>query len=243
MKRIFYLLLLSLPFYQCAKTSTSTTAGFRANPLADSVQIFTVQPDEIVPEKSDFVREIVMGASLFSSNCGYKNLMNYANFTAKQSGANVIHLTEIKRPAMGNGCYHITAKLYKNTDAVQLEKLAMEQKLANQSRLPKDADYAIVHFYRPKNFEGAAVSYNIKMDDQGVIGRSSNGHQFEYKITTFGKHRFFGKTKKPDSAVLDIQKGKEYFIRCGVTKGSGIAIPDMYVIENYVGIREMAEMQ
>jgi len=243
MKRVYYLLLLSLPLYQCAKTSTSTTAGFRANPLPDSVQVFSLQPDEVVPDKSEFVREIVMGESLFSTNCGYKNLMNYANFTAKQSGTNLIHLTEIKRPAMGNGCYHITAKLYKNTDTSQLEKLATERKLENKSRLPKDADYAIVHFYRPKNFEGAAVFYNIKMDDQGTIGKSSNGHHFEYKITNFGKHRFFGKTKKPDSVVLDIQKGQEYFVRCGVAKSTSIAIPDIYVIENYVGIREIAEMQ
>ncbi|MDQ6482043.1 hypothetical protein [Dyadobacter sp. LHD-138] len=242
MKKIVYLLALSLLFLQCAKRSTSPTDAFRANPLADSIQIYTLQPDENVPEKSEFVRDIQMGTSMFSSNCGYKNLMNYAQFTARQSGANLIHLTEIKRPVLGNGCYHVTAKLYKNADPTQIEKLANEQKRANQSRLPKDADYAIVNFYRPKDLDGVAISYNIKMDDQGTIGRSSNGHQFQYKVTTFGKHRFLGKTRKGDSVVLDIQKGQEYFVRCGVTKGNSIAIPDMYVIENYVGIREIAEM-
>ncbi|SEJ38394.1 hypothetical protein SAMN05216327_109159 [Dyadobacter sp. SG02] len=242
MKRILPLLSLCFILSQCAQKTASTTAGFRANPLADSIRIFTLQPDEAIPEKSEFVRDIQMGASLFSSNCGYKNLMNYAHFTAKQSGANVIHFTEIKRPVMGNGCYHINAKLYKNTDDAQLAKLANEQKVANQSRLPKDADYAIVHFYRPKSYDGAIISYNIKMDDQGSIGKSSNGHQFQYKVTSFGKHRFVGKTKKTDSVTLDIQKGQEYFIRCGVAKGPSISLPDMYVIENYVGIREMAEM-
>lgn len=243
MKKIFYLFSLGLAFWQCAQKPASSTVGFRANPLADSVHIYTLQPDEAVPEKSEFVRDIQMGASLFSSNCGYKNLMNYARFQAKQSGANVIHFTEVKRPALGNGCYHVSAKLYKNEDATQIEKLAQAQKAANKSRLPKDADYAIVHFYRPKDFDGAAISYNIKMDDQGIIGKASNGHGFQYKITAFGKHRFFGKTRKPDSVTLDIQKGQEYFVRCGVTKGSGISIPDMYVIDNYVGMREMAEMQ
>ncbi|PSL23847.1 hypothetical protein [Dyadobacter jiangsuensis] len=243
MKRILYLLSVALACWQCAQKASTSTAGFRANPLADSVHVYTLQPDESVPEKSEFVRDIVMGASLFSNNCGYKNLMNYARFQAKQSGANVIHFTEIKRPALGNGCYHISARLYKNDDAAQLGKLAGAQELANQSRLPKDADYAIVYFYRPKDFEGAAIGYNIKMDDQGTIGRASNGHQFQYKITSFGKHRFFGKTKKQDSVTLDIQKGQEYFVRCGVTKGNSISLPDMYVIENYVGIRELAEMQ
>jgi len=227
---------------QCAKLNSSTSTTFRANPLADSVKIYTLQPDETVMDKSELVREIQMGSSMFSSNCGYKNLMNYANFTAKQSGANVIHLTEIKRPALGNGCYHITAKLYKNFDVNQLLKLEEEQAIANQSRLPKDSDYAVIHFYRPKNYDGALISYDIKMDDLGTIGRSSNGHQFDYKMTTFGKHRFFGKTKKSDSVTLDIKKGQEYFIRCGVAKGSSISIPDMYAIENYVGIREISEM-
>lgn len=243
MKKIFCLLASVLIFGQCARTNTSTTGVFRANPLADSIDIYTLQPDEVIPDKSEFIRDIQMGSSLFSNNCGYKNLMNYAHFTAKQSGANVIHFTEIKRPALGNGCYHITARLYHNTDASQLEKLAAEKKHANQSRLPKDADFAVVHFYRPRNYEGAAMSYTIKMDNQGKVGKSSNGHQFQYKVTTFGKHRFFGKTKKTDSVVLDIQKGQEYFIRCGVTKGTGIAVPDMYAVENYVGIREMEEME
>lgn len=243
MKRIFYLTALSLAFYQCAQKTASTPAGFRADPLPDSIQIYAFQPEEDLPEKSEFVRDIQMGASLFSSNCGYKNLMNYAQFTARQSGANVIRFTEIRRPTMGNGCYHVTAKLYKNNDAAELAKIADQRKVANASRLPKDADYALVHFYRPKDFEGAAVFYNIKMDNKETVGKSTNGHQFEYKITTFGKHRFVGKTRKADNVVLDIQKGQEYFVRCGVTKGMDIAVPDMYVIENYVGIREIGEMR
>lgn len=243
MRRMFYLLLASGFLYQCAQKSSPSTTAFRANPLPDSIAVFMLQPDELVPDNSKFVREIQMGQSLFSSNCGYKNLMNYARFTAKQSGANLIHLTQINKPAMGNGCYHVTARLYSNFEAEDLKKLADRQKAANQSKLPKDADYAIVNFYRPKNYEGAIVSYSIKVDGKETIGKSSNGHFFQYKVTQFGKHRFSGKTGKQDFVVINVEKGQEYYVRCGVTKGSNIALPDMYVIENYVGEREMSELK
>lgn len=244
MKRTFYLFLVSLMLYQCAQKSSSSNVGFRANPLPDSIPVFMLQSDELVPDDSKFVREIQMGQSLFSNSCGYKNLMNYATFTAKQSGANIIHLTEVNKPvAMGNGCYHVTARLYENLNPEKLKKLALQKQVINKSKLPENADYAIVYFYRPKSFEGSVISYPINMDGKGAIGKSSNGHYFQYKVTDFGKHRFFGKSKKQDSVVLNIEKGQEYYVRCGVTKGTSIAIPDMYLIENYVGAREMAEIQ
>ncbi|WAC10081.1 hypothetical protein [Dyadobacter pollutisoli] len=226
----------------CAPKTTGTNTVFRANPLPDSIKTFILQPDEILPGKSEFLREVVMGASLLSSNCGYKNLMDYATFQSRQSGANLIQLTQVKKPAMGNGCYHITARLYKNLDSAAIASIESNKTAVNKSTLPSDADYAIVHFYRPKAFEGAIISYQIKMDDKGVIGKASAGSRFEYKITEFGKHRFFGKTKKQDAVTFNIEKGKEYYVRCGVTKGSSIVIPDMYLMENYVARRELAEL-
>ena len=243
MKKFLYAFIVCIACYQCSPKSTGPTVGFRANALSDSTQIFLLQPDESLPAKSEFVRELDMGYSLFSNECGYKNLINYARFTAKQSGANLVHLADVKKPTLGNGCYRIKAKLYRNFDDDNLVDLKKERIDANKSRLPQDADYAIIHFYRPKSFEGAAISYKIKMDDKGVIGKASNGAHFEYKVTSFGKHKFFGKTKKSDSVTLDIEKGQEYFVRCGVAKGSSISLPDMFVAENYVGRQELAEMQ
>lgn len=242
MKKAFYLFITCLALCQCAPKSTGTV-GFRANPLADSIQVVFIQPEETLPDKSEFVRELRLGQSLLSQDCGYKSLMNYAKFTAKQSGANLIQLTEVKHPAMGNGCYHITARLYKNLEEANLVALKSQRLASNKSRLPDGANYAIVHFYRPKSYEGAIISYNIKMDNKEVVGKAANGAHFEYKITDFGKHKFYGKTKKQDFVTLDIEKGQEYFVRCGVAKSSSIAVPDMYVMENYVGMQEMAEMQ
>jgi hypothetical protein len=242
MNKIVYLLIACYTLNACAPKSTGTTTAFRANPLADSIKTFILQPDELLPEKSAFVRELVMGASFLSSNCGYKNLMDYATFQSRQSGANLIQLTQIKKPAMGNGCYHITARLYKNMDQSAIAAIEAGKIAANKSSLPQDADYAIVHFYRPKGFEGAAISYQIKMDDKGAIGKASAGSKFEYKVTDFGRHRFFGKTKKQDAVTFNIEKGKEYYIRCGVTKGTSIVIPDIYLMENYVARRELAEL-
>lgn len=243
MKRILYLAASALLFYCCAKKTSSSTANIRANPLPDSVKIYTLQPNEILPANSEFVRDIEMGTSLLSSECGYKKLMNYAQFTARQAGANLVQLIQVKKPTIENGCYQIRAKLYKNLEETNLTDFKNLRATANKSSLPKDADYAVIHFYRPKDYNGSAISYHIKMDGDSVIGKASNGATFDYKTSSFGKHKFTGKTQKQDAVTLQVEKGQEYYIRCGVAKGTAISLPDIYVMENFVGRQEYAELQ
>ena len=53
--------------------------------------------------------------------------------------------------------------------------------------------------------------------------------RFKYKIKDFGKHKFWGKTESQDSVVINIEKGQEYFVRCGIKMGVAVGKPEMHL--------------
>ena len=101
-----------------------------------------------------------------------------------------------------------------------------------------DADYAVVYFYRPSNFTGSMIGYKVRMDEDSIIGRVRNGERFKYKITNFGKHEFWAKTESKTSVIIDVKKGQEYYVKCGINFGIAVGKPEMYLVENAIGISE-----
>jgi hypothetical protein len=110
-------------------------------------------------------------------------------------------------------------------NSAALAQFSESRKLENKSSLPFDVDYAVVHFYRLKNFTGSMIGFKIRMDNETVIGRVRNGGKFEYKIKDFRKLEFWGKTESRTSVIIDIEKGKEYFVRCGINMGIAVGRP------------------
>ncbi|MFC0682960.1 hypothetical protein ACFFGH_34460, partial [Lysobacter korlensis] len=64
-----------------------------------------------------------------------------------------------------------------------------------------------------------------------------------FKTRDFGEHKFWGKTESQDSVVINVKKGQEYFIRCGIKMGVAVGKPEMYLIENHIGIKEYEEIE
>jgi hypothetical protein len=244
MKRTFIILLFaSIILQSCSpkiRTSLSNNA-FKA--LDDESEILIIKENEKIPVNSNFIGELKIGDSGFSTDCGYTKVIDDAKETAKKSGANLIHLTEVKKPNFGSTCYRIKAKLYRNLNLDALAQISESRKFENKSRLPSDADYAVVYFYRPKIFTGSMIGFKVRIDDETVIGRVRNGEKFEYKISDFGKHEFWGKTESRTSVIIDIEKGQEYFVRCGINMGIAVGRPEMYVVENELGISEYESLK
>ncbi|MBC9795111.1 DUF2846 domain-containing protein [Sinomicrobium weinanense] len=237
------LLLIGITLVACSPKIRSNLANTTFPPLESKDKIIILDESEKVPENSVLVGDLKIGDSGFSTDCGYTTVIENAKETAKKSGANIIKLTEVKKPNFGSSCYRIKAKLYRNSGREAMATLTSERTLKNKSRLPEDADYAIIYFYRPKSFQGSAIGYKVRLDDETEIGRVRNGEKFEYKTKDFGKHKFWGKTESQDSVVIDIQKGQEYFVRCGMKMGIGVGKPEMYLIENHVGIKEYEKIE
>lgn len=120
--------------------------------------------------------------------------------------------------------------------------LIEKKNMQNKSRLSSSADYAVVYFYRPKVYVGSLIGYKVRIDDETVIGRVRNGEKFEYKIKEFGKHKFWAKTESKTSVFIDVERGQEYFVRCGINMGIVVGKPEMFVVENELGISEFSEL-
>jgi len=242
-KEILLTLLILLILQSCSPKIRTNLSNTNFQSLHPDSDILILTENEVVPENSNFIGDLKIGDSGFSSDCGYTKVMDEAKKEAIKSGANLIKLTEVIKPNFGSTCYRINAKLYRNLNPEALTQVSERRNLENKSRLPLDVNYAIVYFYRPKSDLGSLIGYKIKMDNDIEIGRCRNGEKFVYKITEFGKHEFWGKTESKASVIIDVQKGQEYFVRCGVNMGVAVGRPEMYLIDNNVGISEYQSIE
>ena len=239
MKKTYILLALGVLILQSCSPKIRTNLSTETHQaLADNTEVLIIKQDEKVPENSIFIGDLKIGDSGFSTDCGYTTVMEEAKTHAKNSGANLIHLTEVKKPSSGSTCYKIKAKLYRNLNQESLAGLSEKRTLENKSRLPADADYAIVHFYRPKSGFGALIGFKIRRNESDIIGRVRNGEKFSYQTKDFGTHEFWAITESKRSVIIDVKKGEEYFVRCGLTMGITVGKPEIYIVENDLGISE-----
>lgn len=243
MKKIFFLPIMFLYIGCGTSISTKLTAG-KQQELKESDKIFVLRKEAILPLNSVFVGDIKIGDSGFTTNCTYNKVISDAKINARKSGANIIQLTEVKEPtAFGSSCYRIKAKLYRNFDNESMSKLMENSNLKNKSRLPEDSDFALLHFYRPKSALGAFLGFKIKDENDSIVGRLRNGEKFILKVNKFEKQSFYGELETKEELKIDVEKGKEYFIRCSVKRGVMIGRPEMYLIDNVIGVNEFGNVE
>lgn len=242
-KKILLLLLLLIVLKSCSPKIRTQLANNNYTPLPEKTKVFVIEMNEKIPEGSDFIGDLKIGDSGFSTDCGYTKVIDEAKKTAQNSGANLVYITEIKKPNFGSTCYRIKAKLFRNINADVIANFTKKMHLKNQSRLPANSDYALVHFYRPKNYMGSLIGYKVRMNNDSIIGRVRNGEKFTHKITKFGRYEFWGVTESKTSVILNIAKGQEYFVRCGVNLGFVVGKPEMYLVENNLGISEYESLK
>ena len=245
MKNLFNLslVLIGLLLYSCSPKIKSNLVNSNYPPLDHNVKITILGKNETIPDNSEFIGDLKIGDAGFTTNCGYDVVIANAKLAAKRNGANFIVITQIKEPDFASTCYRLKAKMYRNFDIGTLSDFIRMRELRNKSRLPSDSDYAVIYFYRPSSFVGSAIGYKIRLDDETMIGKVRNGEKFEFKTKDFGKHVFWGKTETQESVVIDIKKGQEYFVRCGIKMGAAVGRPEMNLVENYMGISEYDEMK
>ena len=113
-KAILLTLFISTILQSCSPKIRTHISTEDTKPLGSETEILIIKQDEKVPENSKFIGELKIGDSGFSTDCGYTKVMSDAKVTAKKHGANLIYLTEVKKPNFGSTCYRIKAKLYRN---------------------------------------------------------------------------------------------------------------------------------
>lgn len=222
-------------------------------PLKENKEVLILSEDsDIDLSKAIFIGEIsgpfektISSPNKIMEGCGYSEIINEFKNKAKEIGANIIKINDLKKPSSLNNCYKIKAKLFRNLDTKLTENIHKYNNSRNISKLDKNVDYAIIHFYRPKIIVGTVVKYDIYMDDKTFITNMSNGQKMSYKISDFGNHLFSSKTKdNPKKEIsINIQKGQEYYVRCGIDIGKKHGNPQFSILDNTIGFSEFSEMK
>ncbi|WP_299675761.1 hypothetical protein [uncultured Tenacibaculum sp.] len=237
---VFVLLVLML--YSCSTRIKSTISNTSFNALEKTQEIIILEKGKL-PERSIFIGDLKIGDSGFTVDCDYNKVMNDAKIAARKAGGNIIEIIELKDPNFGSTCYRLKAKIYRNFDAEKLSPIVQEFKERNKSRLPINADYAKVYFYRPSLVIGSLIGYKIRVNKDSVVCRVRNGEKCELTITDFRKHKFWAKIDTKDSIVLDVKRGQEYFVRCSVGLGVFAGKPELNLMENHKAIEEFEKMK
>ena len=240
----FVMLFLWLLFQSCSPRATTKLPDQAPpqSPISKVEEVLVLDVGEEIPEHSSYIGELKVGDTGFTTECSYVEVIKIAKIMAKQSGANLISIRVLKAPNFRTPCYRIKAEMYQNEDQMVLNKIKKTNELKNESRLSEEEEYAIIHFYRPKRYPGALVGYKVWLEDE-KIGRVRNGEKFEYKVTDFGKKTFWAKTETLTSVEVDVKKGEEYFVRCGLNMGLVVGRPDLDLTENKIGVLEYEEMK
>lgn len=153
MMRKLILLITSIIIVSCSSNIKTNTFNKKYTALKYNEPVYILKLNEKNPTQNSPIGNLTIGTPKATFDCGYNKVINDARANARKIGANIIHLTEVKKPSkssFGNLCYRIKANFYQDFDSKTLNDLDKIILARNKSRLPKDADYAMVYFYKPK---------------------------------------------------------------------------------------------
>ncbi|MDR2037644.1 MAG: DUF2846 domain-containing protein [Bacteroidales bacterium] len=102
-------------------------------------------------------------------------------------------------------------------------------------------DYALLHIYRKGAMAGAAIGYDVYLDDENLF-RAKNNSKTTIKVTKEGMNTLRAKTETKVEIPIDIQFGREYYIRCGMKMGAFVGRPDIELVDNHTGITEFEKI-
>lgn len=98
----------------------------------------------------------------------------------------------------------------------------IQYKASNQTGPLAEDDYAEVHIFRPKQFQGGAIVFQIQVNDE-TVARLPNGSRMVYRIRSEGSVDFKLKASvfTSKSVNFGIVKGQKYYIKAGYGDGFG----------------------
>jgi hypothetical protein len=240
-----FLILLSAALIAGCSSTVSTKLVNKNQTLTPiNTAVYVLEDNEAIPANSQLVGKIKIGDSGFSMDCGYNKALAEVKKAARKAGANIIKITQVKEPnVMASSCYRIKADVYRNVDEQVLSNVKQRREEKNKSRLPADSDYAVIYFYRPHNNVGGILGYKINTEKDSIVGRVRDGEKFAFRTKKFGRQTFYGELETKEEVTINIEKGQEYFVRCGVRTGAFVGRPEIGIVENVQGIKEYKETQ
>jgi len=136
---------------------------------------------------------------------------------------------------LGYTCPAQDASIKKPSDSSGVKEKAVTAKSSNSPGVSSDtSQYALLYVYRPRNFTGSAISYDIKLTNsvlnKSYIGRINNNSKFVVKLYQEGKTEIFASTESTRSVLLNVKFGQKYYLKCGVTTGIIVGRPELNLV-------------
>jgi len=104
-----------------------------------------------------------------------------------------------------------------------------------------DENYALLHIYR-NSAVGGLLNFDLHLEDK-VICRVQNKWKETIKVYQEGLVTLWAKTEARKELPINIEFGKEYYIRCSITMGFAVGHPKMELMEEGIGKREFEALK
>lgn len=96
-------------------------------------------------------------------------------------------------------------------------------------------DYAVIYLFRTGNF--VQTPYDVHLGDK-VVYRSRNKSKTVVKIDKPGTYEIWGKTETRKGLTLDIEMGKDYYVKTYLHMGAAIYRPSIELVMPEMGKSE-----
>ena len=103
----------------------------------------------------------------------------------------------------------------------------------SEPEITLSGDIALLHIYRVGKMAGAAIGYDVHLGDD-VIFRAKNNSKATVKLTSAGACVLWAKTESKAELPLNIELGKEYYVRCGMKMGAMVGRPNLEIVEGNI---------
>ena len=105
--------------------------------------------------------------------------------------------------------------------------------------LPAGTPYALVHLYRPSRMAGFAIGYDVRLNDS-VAYRARNGSRLDLRRSRPGTVTLSAKTETREELTLNLEAGREYYVRCTIGAGALVGRPHLTQVSPAQGSKETA---
>lgn len=120
-----------------------------------------------------------------------------------------------------------------NTNVAHSQDTAVVNRTINnpviQNSNADTVKYALLYVYRPRNYVGSLVNYDIHVGDS-TVGNIKNNSKFVVKLYNEGTTTFWAKSEQKRIINVTVKFGQEYFLKCAVTTGILVGRPEINLV-------------
>lgn len=215
------------------RISTNLTKNYPSLDDGENVRVLGLQ--QPVPAGSEEIGTVKVHGVGLGEECGFDFVIEQAKIKARKSGGNAIKIMKHKLPAThGNACHKIIAKILKVENLNEVFK-------SGESLIPGNVNYAILNVYRYGGY-GSLDDYNLYLGDS-LLCRVENDYYGRINIYTEGMNVLWAETEKKFEIPVNIEFGKQYYLRCAVTPGILEGRPEFELVEAQNGRIEVETLE